>query len=437
MPKTIYFIVEPFGPAGGLELAAVLLATELKRRGHRVAVSTRQAVPISNQYAQRLAAERIPFIRLPVFLAQVLGDYKTELALLRVMMSMAAPPLALAAAVDAVIRQRAFRRSWQGAWGKASGWLSPVMLRDYRGTLLQQVLDLYRLRHPPDVVHVHGYKAASWGLGWASRRGIPAVYTDQGVPIGEPDKLEPWRQLGPILDQAEIIIAICENHRNQLRAICGVTQPIVIVPNMAEDPWRDGQLPSLPVWMNKRLTVGYTGRLTFQKGLDRLLPIVKEILGKHPHVHFLIAGDGPERDRLVAQAQSLGIADHVTFHGPFVGQDLPGLMAQMDIFVSPSRWEAGPITLIEAMAYGKPIVATAVGMGPDLVQDGISGFLAPPEDVGQLAEGLCRLVEDADLRAQMGRAARRFYENSCFTPQAVTDEVLQIYERVCMDAERR
>ncbi len=163
---------------------------------------------------------------------------------------------------------------------------------------------------------------------------------------------------------------------------------------------------SLP---ERRLVVGMLGRLDPQKGQDDLLRAASVVLAKYPRALFLLMGDETrnepgERTRLEALIRSLEIGSAVRM--------LPGtddvrpFLASLDLFVMPSHAETYGLVLIEAMAMGRPVIATDAGGVPEIVRDGVDGLLVPPRDPKALAAAMLRLAGDAHLRRTYGHAAR-------------------------------
>jgi len=163
-------------------------------------------------------------------------------------------------------------------------------------------------------------------------------------------------------------------------------------------------------------------RLHAQKGLGDLLRAAAEL----PEARFALAGEGPERARLEAEAGRLGVGDRVRFLGRRA--DVPELLAAADAFVLPSLYEGSPLAVLEAMAAGLPLVATAVGGTGELVADGESGLLVPPRDPPALARALRRLLAEPETRERLGAAARRRAE--AFTAAATAGRVMALYERL-------
>jgi glycosyltransferase involved in cell wall biosynthesis len=150
--------------------------------------------------------------------------------------------------------------------------------------------------------------------------------------------------------------------------------------------------------------LGLVARLHRQKGLGDLLAAVAWVRERVPDVRLLLIGEGELRDELEAQARALGLSGAVIFAG--IRTDVAEIVAALDIFVLPSLWEGTSNAVLEAMAAGLPIVATAVGGTPEVVVDGVTGLLVPPRDPSALAGALVTLLQDADLRHRMGRAGR-------------------------------
>jgi len=189
-------------------------------------------------------------------------------------------------------------------------------------------------------------------------------------------------------------------------------------------PGRPGELPE-----NARVPVriALIGRLHAQKGHAVLLEALKLIIGSGRRAHLYIAGEGPDGALVHRRAGELGVEDSVTFTG--VVEDVLAFMAGLDIVVLPSLWEGMPNVLLEAMAAGRPIVASRLGGIQELVRDGESALLCSPGNPEELAAALMRLMDDPALARALARAARRDVEQRfdiARTVQATQD----LYERI-------
>lgn len=141
------------------------------------------------------------------------------------------------------------------------------------------------------------------------------------------------------------------------------------------------------------------------KGIDRLVTALAAVRQHHPDVELLVVGDGPQLAALQRQAAEEGVADCVRFTG--FRSDIAAIMGAADVFVLPTLDDAQPTVVMEAMACGVPVIASAVGGIPEMMQDDDAGILVPPNDVVALAEALGALLADPARRQRMSAAARR------------------------------
>jgi len=158
------------------------------------------------------------------------------------------------------------------------------------------------------------------------------------------------------------------------------------------------------------VVVGAVARLSPEKGLDTLLRAAARLIQGGASLRVVLAGEGPQRARLVRLAERLGIGERVEFRGEVPHEQVPAVLAELDLFVMPSRAEGFGVAALEAQAMELPVVASRVHGIPDVVEDGRTGLLVPPGDVERLAEAIGRLAGDAALRGTMGRAGRAFVE---------------------------
>jgi glycosyltransferase involved in cell wall biosynthesis len=152
------------------------------------------------------------------------------------------------------------------------------------------------------------------------------------------------------------------------------------------------------------LVLGFVGRLEKQKAVHRLLEATRELERRQLRVNLILAGDGALKNQLMDQASSLGLSA-VTFLG-FCDDTAP-LYAAFDVFVLPSDYEGLPLTVLEAMSSGCPVVATNVGGVAEAVEHGKTGLIIPRGDTDRLIGALDLILRDASLRSQMGEAGRK------------------------------
>lgn len=167
-----------------------------------------------------------------------------------------------------------------------------------------------------------------------------------------------------------------------------------------------GSHPEVSGWRSGRAPViGVVSRLSPEKGVDLALRIHRVVIARHPAARLVIAGEGQERAALEALSGELGLGDSVQWLG--YRDDLDPMYGEMDVLLLPSRSEGLPNVILEGMAHGIPVVATAVGGVPEVVTDGGNGFLVPSGDVDGLARSVTRLLDDEALRLHLGREGRR------------------------------
>jgi glycosyltransferase involved in cell wall biosynthesis len=176
-----------------------------------------------------------------------------------------------------------------------------------------------------------------------------------------------------------------------------------------------------------RILIGTIATLILQKGLSDLMAVAARLreLG-HTNVQFVVCGEGKLRPELEARRAELGVEDLVALPG-WVSDAADVALPTFDIFFQPSLWEAMSVVILEAMAAGKPIVATRVGETPHIIEDGRDGLLADPKDIDGMAGALARLLADADLRRKLGEAAQRKV-NERFTVPQMTRAYEQAYQ---------
>ena len=282
------------------------------------------------------------------------------------------------------------------------------------------------------VLHVHGYAASNFGRIAARRAGIPLIlhehFADPRMPSYQriPDFM-----LSRLTTRA---IAVSQSTADFLvRDRCVPSGRVEVIFNgapldeFAPRPRSEGERVRHELGIPAEAAVVTTiGRLNAQKGHATLVAAATEVLKRHPEARFLIAGDGDLLEPLRAQTSELGIPGRVLFAGHRT--DVPALLAATDVFCISSNYEGTPLVLFEAMAAGRAIVSTAVDGCREVLVDGVSGLLVPPQDPPALASALIRVLDDPSLHDRLARGARdasaRYDIGACV--RAMED----IYDRV-------
>ena len=280
-------------------------------------------------------------------------------------------------------------------------------------------LQLYRLirREKPALVHLHLLKARFLGGLAAKAAGVPLILeTLHGdLLTGYYGYSKTWailmaeRILGHLV--MDKVLAISESVKeNILRYHIASAGKIEVIPlglelkNFMHHPQLTAGLKNKLAIQSGHRLVGLVGRMVPIKGHYIFLNAVHRVLLKYPDVAFVLVGDGELRKSLELECQRLGIREKVTFLG--WRRDLNRIYADLDVVALSSLNEGTPVSLFEAMAAGKAVVATNVGGVPDVVEDGVSGLLVPPKDSEALADAVIRLLKDDDLRRSLGECGR-------------------------------
>ncbi len=263
----------------------------------------------------------------------------------------------------------------------------------------------------PDVLCMFGSGGdrSFWGR-------LAACWTSVPVRVCCPHAMgryEPWEPYNRLLNAVtDAFVAISRKHREYLvnEAHLPASKITVIENGVDLELFQPGPPSGLLGLRSERPRVGLVAVLRPEKDVTTWLHTIRLLVDRGVEAEYLVVGDGPERRQLERLARELGIAHAVRFVG--MQQDMPAVYRDLDICVLTSRGEVLPCTLMEAMACGKPVVATRVGAVEDLVSHGQTGLLAEPGNVEQLADAVARLVTDTTTREAMGQAARRHIEQN-------------------------
>lgn len=424
----VYLLVEKLEPAGGVAEQVTILATELARRQVDVWVFARRLLGYENQYAIRLRGAGVKVHACPPTMHALdpRPTWSARSAVVRGLSWFTYPLLAPVALVDAQRRHRSFSASWAGAVGRVRGWLGAIILRDGLDSAFVSLLDRHAAVAPPDVVDVSGVDCLQ-GVGWAHQRGYPVVYRQTSLPNVEEPLAE--AQIAD-LHRATCLMAVSRAVACRMRPLLRDDRQIWIVPNAVPDPGREGDRSNgFHGAALAGAVVVCLSRLSDEKGVQYIPEVARRVISGAPGTRFVVAGDGPLRQSLVHRCAALRLGDDIRFLGDLPHDRALDLLSRADVMFLPSRREGMPVTAIEAMALSRAMVVTSVGGTPELVEDGVSALLVPPDDVEAMAQSLLRLIGDAALRQRLGRAARLAYERGPYRPHAMADMTLAVYRR--------
>ena len=290
-------------------------------------------------------------------------------------------------------------------------------------------------KEKPAILHVHGFRAGLVGRLAASVSGTPAVFITVHGSLGGGSCFGKQylaslveKMLSKVTDR---VIAVSEAIRQELLAKAGLdSEKVVTIFNginfcSSVSEKRCQQLRKLLGLPASARLVGTVARLVPQKGLSCFLRAASALASASNHqVSFLVVGDGPLRRKLEKEAYSLGLAGRIVFTGELL--NARDILPVLDIFVLPSFTEGFPLVLLEALAAGRPVVATSVGGIPEIVTDGRTGFLVKPGDPGELSRTNAILLDDPQKALTIASNGQD-YVKSNFSAERMVKSVQEEY----------
>lgn len=274
----------------------------------------------------------------------------------------------------------------------------------------------------PEVVHTH-LDVIKYAAAAAKLAGVPrCVHTVHNVAEKEAEGKAQRLINGFYFRHGwSVPVALSPEVRRSIVSFYGLKQEQVRVAYNGVDLSRC--LPKEDYSVGECFRILHIGRFNEQKNHELLLKVFGKLAQEDPRLRLSLIGEGELRQETEKQARALGIEDRVSFLG--AQSNVYPYLQKADLFLLPSRYEGIPMTIIEAMGTGLPIVATAVGGVPDMLRNGVDGFAVPCEE-GEILAACRRLIDDEALRESFGRAAR---ENAVrFSSQTMGKRYLDIYK---------
>jgi glycosyltransferase involved in cell wall biosynthesis len=297
-----------------------------------------------------------------------------------------------------------------------------------------------------DIIHVHHpFTSGQLAIRYCRAQGIPLIFTNHTrydlyahayLPM-VPDALGDafLRAYLPSFCKAcDLVIAPSPGLKDVLINL-GVEASIEVIPNGVDiKPFQsvEGSIPRNELGFKEEdIILTYMGRIGPEKNLPFLLRAFAGIAGAYDNVGLLIIGDGAERENLEDRVRIMGISDRVHFTGMIPYPDLPAYMSVADAFVTASVTEVHPLSVIEAMASGLPVVGIqSPGVG-DTIDDGVTGFLAPEEDLAAFTAKLSRMVTDHEARQKMSQQA--IDTSKIYSIENTTQIMIDRYQKLYLD----
>lgn len=308
-----------------------------------------------------------------------------------------------------------------------------------------------RLLRSMDIVHVHHpFFSGFLSIRYCQPRGIPVIFTNHTrydlyaqfyLPEVIPDILgEAFLKtyLPMFCRTCDLIIAPSYGILEILHSYVGGSN-LVVIPNGVDLKPFQAPVEAIPKselgFQDSEIILTYMGRLGPEKSLPFLLQAFKGVTQVYDNVGLLIIGDGPERENLAVHVRNLGIEERVRFTGLIPYSEMPRYLAAAHAFVTASVTEVHPLSVIEAMATGLPILGIASPGVSDTVEDGTTGLIAAGQDLLVYTALMVRLVAETDLRQRMGKEARK--AASAYSIERTSQLLQEKYEELIETSSRR
>jgi glycosyltransferase involved in cell wall biosynthesis len=284
-----------------------------------------------------------------------------------------------------------------------------------------------------DVLHAHKFGSNLWGALLKPRSSLPVFLAHE----------HSWSYEGTlrrivdrelIARRADAVVAVSPTDRLRMIELERIpAEKVVFVPNGIPDaPLGNGERVRRELGLTASdSVVGTVCGLRPEKELETALRALGRLAPNRPGLRFVVVGDGPERRRLERLSDELGV--RTMFLGQRANDEVPDLLAAMDVLVLSSRFEGMPLAVLEWMAAGKAIVASRVGGIPAIVADGDEAVLVPPRDYVAFGDAIARLLDDPAERRRLGEAAQRRQRAQFRFEQTIT-QLEDLYERLHAEA---
>jgi len=294
----------------------------------------------------------------------------------------------------------------------------------------------------PDMIHSHTlFWVGREGRIAARRLGVPLVGTHHTffnhylkhlhADYGWSQRLS-WSITVGYYNRCDLVVSPTTALSDELRAH-GLKKPCEVVPNGIDTESFKPVSREIKAQLQRKHGTGpkpviYMGRVSYEKSIDQVIRALARAVERMPELSLVIVGDGPQRNELEQLAKGLNVANKVFFKGFVFGRELVELLQASELYVTASKSENMPLAVIEAMACGLPILAVnSLGLA-EMVEDGLSGHLLPPDDPSAIAAHIVSLMQDDELRERFSNAA--IASAARYSEDSMARRLEDIYARV-------
>ena len=303
---------------------------------------------------------------------------------------------------------------------------------------------LYKVKKfNPQIIHTHTPFSVGWEAVWAHKLfKIPLVGThhtfyDHYLRHVKMDyewaKKPSWKYVVAYYNRCDLALSPSKSLANELISR-GLKKPIEVLPNsvnvklfkpIASEAAKKKLKAKFSI---KGKSLVYMGRVSYEKSIDQVIEAFKLVVSKMPEVKLMIVGDGPERTYLEKLARELGVENKVFFTGFKHNNELVETLQANDIFLTASKSETFSLAVLEGMAVGLPIIAADALAVPELVKPDVNGFLAFPDNPGEMAERIMELILDERLLKKFGRNSRQLALD--YLQEKIAKSLEDIYQKL-------
>jgi glycosyltransferase involved in cell wall biosynthesis len=272
--------------------------------------------------------------------------------------------------------------------------------------------------HRPDIVHAHSRRGADWWGGLAAQ-----LCQVKGLLTRRVDNPESRLLVRLKYQRFERVVTISEGIRQVLLSEGVPAEKLELIHSVvdleqyscrADRPWFEAEFALRP----GERTVAVIAQLIERKGHRFLLDGAKQILASVPHLRFIFFGQGPGRQELEAHCRACGLEEKVIFAG--FRNDLPRILPNLDLVVHPALMEGLGVSLLQAAAAGRPMIGARAGGIPEVIRDGVNGYLVPPGTVTPLAEKTIDLLLHPDVAERFGANGRILVQQEFSIPAMIS-----------------
>jgi glycosyltransferase involved in cell wall biosynthesis len=315
--------------------------------------------------------------------------------------------------------------------------MSRLQMKRIDATVLPRLTSVFK-KYSPDILFMLDHRNAMFWGGLASLLARVPARVIASHSTGKYGGKKSFSRLDKIFMRAtNAVIALSNTHANYLAEKEGIKAgKIHIIENgidfesyeSIESSSVEALRNELGIKGNEKVVI-MVAALRPEKAHEVLLQAAEALLGSIPQVRFIIAGDGPRREHLQGMAAGMQLGDRVTFLGE--RNDVARLLKLSDVFVLPSHpvVETLPLSVLEAMASGLPVIASSVGSVPEVVEDGVTGILIPSGDASALAEAITQLLSNRHVASAMAKRAQRLVKKR-FSVARMIEDYCRLFEEV-------